>query len=387
MSDLAGYTVRVAELFEALELLPPVPEAKSPGNEVRDCDLSPKKHSKQHEVTGKGPEGAPVSSPTSAGEEVVSEKHEDYQVSPPLYVAVQGSRVLEVSIHLSPVEVQEMLVAVFNKEVEAEAVLVVTTFQQAATDIWPIAGRLVEGMEVSERLGSIQGAEGELKTLLRVFLGWQHLVTSRLKSLGHWADAIHPFTGLPVSTTLSGAGRGASGSSELLHGGGGGGGGAAESTVVDISDGPRYRQAGAVRLLQGHPSVSMDGVEVVDHPRYGTRAFPASLFTTAPVSVLLSAIRDSCTLMNHQDYYGTSIAHGDEASGSSNVEDGLDAWAAMSCNNVTVSIPRTQQLIVKNLNAKVRWGESLLITGPTGSGKTSLLRAIGGIWPLQAGTM
>ena len=52
--------------------------------------------------------------------------------------------------------------------------------------------------------------------------------------------------------------------------------------------------------------------------------------------------------------------------------------------NVTLQTPNYEQVIVENLSLAVQPGEGLLIVGPSGRGKSSILRAIAGLW--NAGT-
>ncbi|MBE9194560.1 MULTISPECIES: ABC transporter ATP-binding protein/permease [Synechocystis] len=52
----------------------------------------------------------------------------------------------------------------------------------------------------------------------------------------------------------------------------------------------------------------------------------------------------------------------------------------VSLDNVTLSPPHSSRVLVRDLSLAVDTGNHLLIMGPSGSGKSSLLRAIAGLW-------
>ncbi|XP_023421881.2 lysosomal cobalamin transporter ABCD4 isoform X2 [Cavia porcellus] len=60
---------------------------------------------------------------------------------------------------------------------------------------------------------------------------------------------------------------------------------------------------------------------------------------------------------------------------------------AFLLERVCVSAPSSDKPLIKDLSLKICEGQSLLITGNTGTGKTSLLRVLGGLWASSRGSV
>jgi ABC-type uncharacterized transport system fused permease/ATPase subunit len=56
-----------------------------------------------------------------------------------------------------------------------------------------------------------------------------------------------------------------------------------------------------------------------------------------------------------------------------------------SATTATTSPRRNRQSLITNLDLELKWGQKLLIIGPSGIGKSSLLRAIAGLWKSGSG--
>jgi putative ATP-binding cassette transporter len=59
----------------------------------------------------------------------------------------------------------------------------------------------------------------------------------------------------------------------------------------------------------------------------------------------------------------------------------------LSLDSVTLETPDRSRVLIRDVSAVVEQGEGLLIVGPSGSGKSSLLRAMAGLWDSGSGTI
>ena len=60
---------------------------------------------------------------------------------------------------------------------------------------------------------------------------------------------------------------------------------------------------------------------------------------------------------------------------------------ALDIQSLTLMTPDRGRTLIRNLNMKLSWGQRLLIVGPSGVGKSSLMRAIAGLWTAGSGSI
>ncbi|XP_061319559.1 lysosomal cobalamin transporter ABCD4 isoform X1 [Pezoporus flaviventris] len=68
-------------------------------------------------------------------------------------------------------------------------------------------------------------------------------------------------------------------------------------------------------------------------------------------------------------------------------EDPLPRDTAFLLERVTLSVPSSGKLLIKDLSLRISQGNSVMIVGNTGTGKTSLLRVLGGLWESTQGSI
>lgn len=89
------------------------------------------------------------------------------------------------------------------------------------------------------------------------FTTWASRLVHFLHAQDHWADFTDPASGLPVHTQQG------------------------PSFYPDVE--------GAERLLR-YSIIDIGGCRLLEHPTWGSRVYPGTLFTTAPTSVILSCM-------------------------------------------------------------------------------------------------
>ncbi|XP_054826413.1 lysosomal cobalamin transporter ABCD4 isoform X2 [Eublepharis macularius] len=91
--------------------------------------------------------------------------------------------------------------------------------------------------------------------------------------------------------------------------------------------------------------------------------------------LILSKKQNDCELQAKWDFNNTSVSK----------EQAAPSDTAFFLEQVSLSVPSSENLLIKDLNLRVTQGNSLLITGNTGTGKTSLLRVLAGLWESKQG--
>lgn len=147
----------------------------------------------------------------------------------------------EVSAHVCPRTLKEELRLVIPGT-ELEGVCAIVTAQKTETDLaaW--------GEEAAR----------EKDACLERFVRWAGAVSDWLRDRGSWADIIDPCSGHPLRSGTRGA---------------------------------VYSEVDGVQALLGYRVVSAGGCRIVLHPKWGSRFYPATFFTTAPPPLVLEAIR------------------------------------------------------------------------------------------------
>ncbi|XP_069772186.1 lysosomal cobalamin transporter ABCD4 isoform X3 [Narcine bancroftii] len=84
---------------------------------------------------------------------------------------------------------------------------------------------------------------------------------------------------------------------------------------------------------------------------------------------------------------GKELSVFDGSSLDSEEEDKDCNHTAFILDRVSFTAPSSEELLVKNLTLKITAGHSLLVVGNTGTGKTTLLRVLNGLWKITNGSL
>lgn len=60
---------------------------------------------------------------------------------------------------------------------------------------------------------------------------------------------------------------------------------------------------------------------------------------------------------------------------------------SLRVENITLNVPGSQRIVLSNVNFEVAAGQVLAVIGPSAAGKSSLARALTGVWPLARGAV
>eukprot|EP00850_Spirogloea_muscicola_P022858 SM000315S11895 [mRNA] locus=s315:64436:72408:+ [translate_table: standard] len=337
LSEVAGAASRVAELLEVFDTMSSDLKEPTTAEQTLDIASFPAK-----------PDGsigsyalAITENPELASKEVLIG---------PASVTLPSGDDTEFSIHRAPVELLSLLAAVFPG-VSPDDMLIVSTFQRSALDL--CAGIADDQDEVAE----------EMDRMLAAFLSFQISVCEFLRGRGHWADAVDPKSGHALAPSPERPVRSPQSS-------------IADGQAAVLQSRLPYSEAYAASVLLGYAMVEAGACIVTRHPVFGTRCYPASLFTKAPLQDLLLAIDQVAPHSIRNERARVTGSH---------------SFGGRGCHVERIRshsiLDMSELVLIKDLSVTVAAGRSLLVMGDSGAGKSSLVRAIGRLWPLAAGTV
>ncbi|XP_072021661.1 lysosomal cobalamin transporter ABCD4-like [Amphiura filiformis] len=102
----------------------------------------------------------------------------------------------------------------------------------------------------------------------------------------------------------------------------------------------------------------------------------------------LVAIRDTQKLVEEEADISSRMSPRGDINGvdSQSIASG-ESLMAFQLDQVAICPPDKEEVLVKDLNLEITSSRNLMITGATGSGKTSILRVLHGMWPTAAGSV
>lgn len=129
-----------------------------------------------------------------------------------------------------------------------------------------------------------------------------------------------------------------------------------------------------------------DNDEMVSELAQATDAFDEILFHLLIVTEnfhnatrLVTIGNDICQLLERENQTSKRVDNAKYLTLISGPLNEGDEW--LNVQGLTVTVPSTGQVLLDNLSLSLKYGDTLLVTGVSGSGKTALLRVLFGLWP------
>mmetsp|Transcript_12723 Transcript_12723/g.21773 ORF Transcript_12723/g.21773 Transcript_12723/m.21773 type:complete len:176 (+) Transcript_12723:265-792(+) len=149
----------------------------------------------------------------------------------------------EYSVHMCPTTMRNDVMKIFTEKTfaDSEDIVVIPTVQKSEVDL--------------SQAGDKQ--DNEKDRLLETFMEWASLVCRQLWDRTFWADVIDPSTGQPYF-------------------------GDADTATFATVQGDKE--------LLNYPTETVDGQTVLSHPEWKTACYAGTMFTNAPVDVVLEVL-------------------------------------------------------------------------------------------------
>ena len=151
----------------------------------------------------------------------------------------------------------------------------------------------------------------------------------------------------------------------------------------ELEVGRIVQAGGAFSAVLGALSILIDNLEDLSRFAASVRRLETFAQTLWPPSVQASVSRDAPnpTSNGHAGHHSTD--HSDSRLLKFNVRAGPE----LVFHEFTLKTPGGERTLIKNLTLAVPPGENLMIVGASGVGKSSLLRAVAGLWEVGEGTL
>ncbi|GMH39411.1 hypothetical protein BSKO_07309 [Bryopsis sp. KO-2023] len=152
----------------------------------------------------------------------------------------QTSWGMEYTIRTCPKRFAREFQAIFP-DIDPENALIVPTCQNSVNDL----------------AATGEAVDKEKDELLEKFSEWATAVCASLQKENHWADFIDPCSGLPM---------------------------------IHKNYNCPYGEVEGMSVLLGYETANAAGCKIILHPRWGSKIYPATLFTTGPREALERAL-------------------------------------------------------------------------------------------------